>query len=107
MEESIVRHTNSIHAHELQALQAHRYEPCTQLTQPTLSSVCIFAGVITIISKNSKRFDLPLLAKLTFLKNFIALEWTLVLSKPQNAKLNDLSALHCSTSIKSAHVNAV
>lgn len=67
MEEYRVRHMNSIYADELQVLQAHRYEPCTQLTHPTLSSVCIFAGVITIISKNSKRFDLPLLAKLTFL----------------------------------------
>lgn len=63
----IVQHMNSIHADDLQVLQAHKYEPCTQVTQPPLSCVCIFAETITIISNNSKWFDLPLLAKLTFI----------------------------------------
>lgn len=102
----IVQHMNSIHADDLQVLQAHKYEPCTQLTQPPLS--CVLQGQSPLFQTTLNGLICPSLPNSpSFLKNFTALEWTLVLFKSKNAQLNDLSALHCFTFIELAHVNAV
>lgn len=71
---------NSIHADDLQVLQAHKYEPCTQLTQPPLS--CVLQGQSPLFQTPLNGLICPSLPNSpSFLKNFTALEWTLVLFK--------------------------
>lgn len=60
---------NSSYTDELPVLRAHKYEPYTKFTQHPLSCVCIFAGIIVLIIRNSncKQLFLLLLAKLAFI----------------------------------------